>query len=54
MWHLVHAQSYAQRFRRRWLVAKDKVVRGELGEISTIDDSHRDFVLAAAKPQAMG
>jgi len=28
--------GYTQRFRRRWLVAKDKVARGELGDISTV------------------
>ena len=34
--------GYTQRFRRRWLVAKDKVARGELGEISTV--SSRAFL----------
>ncbi len=34
--------GYTQRFRRRWLVAKDKVACGELGEISTV--SSRAFL----------
>lgn len=34
--------GYTQRFRRRWLVAKDKVSRGELGEISIV--SSRAFL----------
>ncbi|MFO0481711.1 MAG: Gfo/Idh/MocA family protein [bacterium] len=28
--------GYTQRFRRRWMVAKDKVARGELGDITTV------------------
>jgi predicted dehydrogenase len=28
--------GYTQRFRRRWMVAKDKVARGDLGTISTV------------------
>lgn len=28
--------GYTQRFRRRWMVAKDKVASGELGEITTV------------------
>lgn len=28
--------GYTQRFRHRWMVAKDKVARGDLGEISTV------------------
>ena len=28
--------GYTQRFRRRWMVAKDKVASGELGDISTV------------------
>jgi myo-inositol 2-dehydrogenase/D-chiro-inositol 1-dehydrogenase len=34
--------GYTQRFRRRWLVAKDKVARGDLGDISTV--SSRAFL----------
>ena len=34
--------GYTQRFRRRWMVAKDKVARGGLGEISTV--SSRAFL----------
>jgi myo-inositol 2-dehydrogenase / D-chiro-inositol 1-dehydrogenase len=28
--------GYTQRFRRRWMVAKDRIMRGELGDISTV------------------
>lgn len=34
--------GYTQRFRRRWIVAKDRVARGGLGEISTV--SSRAFL----------
>ena len=28
--------GYTQRFRRRWMVAKDRIARGELGEVTTV------------------
>ena len=34
--------GYTQRFRRRWLVAKDKIARGELGDVTTV--SSRAFL----------
>ena len=34
--------GYTQRFRRRWLVAKDKIARGEIGDVSTV--SSRAFL----------
>jgi len=34
--------GYTQRFRRRWLVAKDKIARGDIGDVSTV--SSRAFL----------
>ena len=42
--------GYTQRFRRRWLAAKEKCRTGAL----TIDDTHSDIVLAVSKGQSEG